>query len=50
MEESRFNFIMKTYFPRNSNAAQVQTVSGMVFKSKLYKSASKRKKAGFQKL
>ena len=50
MKESRFNFIMKTDFPSNSNAAKLQTISGMV--SKVCKSAfikKKKKKAELEK-
>lgn len=48
MKESRFNFIIKTDFPSNSNAAKLQTISGMV--SKVCKSAFiKKKKAELEK-
>lgn len=49
MKESRFNFIIKTDFPSNSNAAKLQTISGMV--SKVCKSAfiKKKKKAELEK-
>lgn len=42
MKESRFNVIIKTDFPSNSNAAKLQTISGMV--SKVCKSAFIKKK------
>ena len=42
MKESRFNFIMKTDFPSNSNAAKFQTISEIV--SKVCKSAFIKKK------
>lgn len=45
MKESRFNFIIKTDFPSNSNAAKLQTISGMV--SKVCKSAFIKKKKGW---
>ena len=49
MKESRFNFIMKTDFPTNSNAAKFQTISEIV--SKVCKSAfiKKKKKAELEK-
>ena len=50
MKESRFNFIMKTDFPSNSNAAKFQTISEIV--SKVCKSAfikKKKKKAELEK-